>query len=178
MSDDAGGGREERYRAFITNSSEGQKVAEEARATATTAAPAVKSSPMVGAVRVLVVEDQRDTLEFLTWVLKKRGATVVGVGTARDALAIVRDSRPDLLISDIGLPDVDGYELIRQVRRLAATGHDIPAIALSAYARPEARTRALRAGFQAYLVKPVEPAELIAMVTRFVELPGAPRRSS
>jgi CheY-like chemotaxis protein len=71
---------------------------------------------------------------------------------------------------------VDGYDLIQQVRRSTAPARDIPAIALTAYARSEDRTRALRAGYQAHIAKPVEPAELIAMVTSFVELTGSNRR--
>jgi PAS domain S-box-containing protein len=148
------------------------------RAGAGAAAFDVETSPALAGIRVLVVEDEVDTLDFLTRLLQAHGATVLAVGAAADALAVVRDSKPDMLISDIGLPGVDGYELIQQVRRLSAPGRDLPAIALTAYARLEDRTRALRAGYQAHVAKPVEPAELIAMVASFVELTGAQRRSS
>jgi CheY-like chemotaxis protein len=89
----------------------------------------------------------------------------------------VRDGKPDLLISDIGLPEMDGYDLIQRVRREPSPGRDIPAIALTAYARTEDRTRALRAGYQAHIAKPVEPNELLAMIASFVELTGAGRRA-
>jgi CheY-like chemotaxis protein len=84
------------------------------------------------------------------------------------------DHRPQILVSDIGLPDLDGYELIRRIRQLEAAGLDsIPAVALTAFARSEDRTRALRAGFQAHVTKPVEPAELVATLASFAGLlPG------
>jgi PAS domain S-box-containing protein len=126
-------------------------------------------------IRLLVVEDEADTLEFLRRLLAAHGATVLTARSASEALALVQSERPDLLISDIGLPEVDGYDLIQKVRREQAPGHDIPAIALTAYARSEDRTRALRAGYQAHIAKPVEPNELLAMIASFVELTGARR---
>ena len=125
------------------------------------------------AIRLLVVEDEADTLEFLRRLLTTHGATVLTAATASEALSLVRDERPDLMISDIGLPEMDGYDLIQTVRRQPSPGRDIPAIALTAYARTEDRTRALRAGYQAHIAKPVEPNELLAMVASFVELTGA-----
>jgi len=128
------------------------------------------------AIRLLVVEDEADTLEFLRRLLTTHGATVLTAASAAEALSLARDERPDLLISDIGLPEMDGYDLIQRVRRQASPGRDIPAIALTAYARSEDRTRALRAGYQAHIAKPVEPNELLAMIASFVELTGAGRR--
>jgi PAS domain S-box-containing protein len=128
------------------------------------------------AIRLLVVEDEADTLEFLRRLLTTHGATVLTAANAGEALALVRSGNPDLLISDIGLPEVDGYDLIQRVRREPSPGRDIPAIALTAYARSEDRTRALRAGYQAHIAKPVEPNELLAMIASFVELTGAQRR--
>ena len=128
------------------------------------------------AIRLLVVEDEADTLEFLRRLLTTHGATVLTAASAHEALALVRDQRPDLLISDIGLPEMDGYDLIQRVRSEQSPGRDIPAIALTAYARSEDRTRALRAGYQAHIAKPVEPNELLAMIASFVELTGAGRR--
>ena len=125
------------------------------------------------AIRLLVVEDESDTLEFLRRLLTTHGATVLTAATANEALTLVRDQRPDLMISDIGLPEMDGYDLIQNVRRQPSPGRDIPAIALTAYARSEDRTRALRAGYQAHIAKPVEPNELLAMIASFVELTGA-----
>ena len=129
------------------------------------------------AVRLLVVEDEADTLEFLKRLLTTHGATVLTAATAREALSIVQDQAPDVLISDIGLPEMDGYDLIQRVRRGPSPGRDIPAIALTAYARTEDRTRALRAGYQAHIAKPVEPNELLAMIASFVELTGAQRKA-
>jgi PAS domain S-box-containing protein len=127
-------------------------------------------------VRLLVVEDEADTLEFLRRLLTTHGATVLTARNAPEALSLVRSEKPDLLISDIGLPEMDGYDLIQRVRREPSPGRDIPAIALTAYARSEDRTRALRAGYQAHIAKPVEPNELLAMIASFVELTGAGRR--
>ena len=125
------------------------------------------------AIRLLVVEDEADTLEFLRRLLTTHGATVLTAATANEALSLVLNQRPDLMISDIGLPGMDGYDLIQNVRRQTSPGRDIPAIALTAYARTEDRTRALRAGYQAHIAKPVEPNELLAMIASFVELTGA-----
>lgn len=122
-------------------------------------------------IRVLVVEDEVDNRELIRRLLEAHGAQVVTAGTASEAMAQASDHRPHILVSDIGLPDVDGYELIRRIRRLQAEGLDnIPAVALTAFARSEDRARALRAGYQAHIAKPVEPAELVATVASFVEL--------
>ena len=129
------------------------------------------------AIRLLVVEDEADTLEFLRRLLTTHGATVLTATTAPEALSLVRSEKLDLLISDIGLPEMDGYDLIQSVRREPSLGRDIPAIALTAHARSEDRTRALRAGYQAHIAKPVEPNELVAMIASFVELTGAGRRA-
>ena len=137
------------------------------------AAVGVDAGVALDAIRLLVVEDEADTLEFLRRLLTTHGATVLTAATAGEALSLVRDARPDLLISDIGLPEMDGYDLIQNVRRQPSPGRDIPAIALTAYARSEDRTRALRAGYQAHIAKPVEPNELLAMIASFVELTGA-----
>jgi CheY-like chemotaxis protein len=128
------------------------------------------------AIRLLVVEDETDTLEFLRRLLTTHGATVLTAATAGEALSLVQDAKPDLMISDIGLPEMDGYDLIQNVRRQPSPGRDIPAIALTAYARSEDRTRALRAGYQAHIAKPVEPNELLAMIASFVELTVARKR--
>jgi PAS domain S-box-containing protein len=128
-------------------------------------------------VCLLVVEDEVDTLDFVSQLLESHGATVLTARNAEEALALLRHERPDVLVSDIGLPEVDGYQLIQQVRREVPGGYDLPAIALTAYARSEDRMRALRAGYQAHIAKPVEPGELIATIASFVELTGAARRS-
>jgi CheY-like chemotaxis protein len=85
--------------------------------------------------------------------------------SAADALAALPDARPNILVSDVEMPGQDGYELIRKVRQLPAeAGGKVPAAALTAYARPEDRMRALMAGFQIHVPKPVQPAELVAVV--------------
>jgi CheY-like chemotaxis protein/two-component sensor histidine kinase len=135
-------------------------------------------SASLSGLRVLVVEDEPDTREFLERFLKTCGADVIVASTVDEALAALPDSRADILVSDIGLPAKDGYDLVHQVRQLPAeAGGAIPAIALTAYARSEDRTRAFRAGFQAHLAKPVEPTELVATISSFAGLIDAQRRS-
>jgi CheY-like chemotaxis protein len=114
---------------------------------------------------VLVVDDDRDARELLSRILEQAGAAVELAESAAEALAKLPRSRTDVLISDIGMPDADGYELIRRVRSLpSGDGAATPAIALTAFARSEDRTRALRAGYQLHIAKPVEPTELITAV--------------
>ena len=116
-------------------------------------------------VKVLVVDDQPDACELVARLLSECGATVVTARDAPQALAMLQDDHPDVLLSDIGMPGMDGYELLRRVRSLdAAHGGCTPAIAMTAFARSEDRTRALRAGFQVHVAKPVEPSELVATV--------------
>ena len=127
-------------------------------------------------LRVLVVEDEADSAEFVKRLLENHGATVGVAASARDALDILDRHQTDILISDIGLPEVDGYQLLERIRRRGvANGGSIPAIALTAFARPEDRTRALLAGYQAHLAKPIESTELIATVASFAELATAQR---
>jgi CheY-like chemotaxis protein len=129
-------------------------------------------------IRVFIVEDEPDTREFLERFLTGAGAQVEAVSTAKEALAKLPECDADILVSDIGLPDMDGYDLIQQVRQMGPQNCGaIPAIALTAYARTEDRTRALRAGYQAHLAKPVEPAELVATIASFAELIEGQRRS-
>jgi len=98
-------------------------------------------------------------------VLAQHGASVTTAGSAAEALAALDRARMDVLVSDIGMPDEDGYALIRKVRaRGGRNGPRIPAIALTAYARVEDRARALLAGFQLHVTKPVEPTELVTAV--------------
>jgi PAS domain S-box-containing protein len=133
------------------------------------AAPArAADAPLAGA-RVLVVEDEPDAQELVKRLLEEQGARVVTASSAGEALAAVEERPPDVMISDIGMPGMDGYELIRRVRANAAA-HDVPAVALTAYARPEDRTRALESGYQAHLAKPVVPAELLATVARLAHV--------
>ena len=118
-------------------------------------------------IRVFIVEDEGDSREFLWRLLARYGAIVTAVASASEALVQLPAANADILISDIGLPGTDGYELIRKIRASIPACARMPAIAVTAYARSEDRTRALRAGYQSYLVKPVEPGELVAMIASF-----------
>jgi CheY-like chemotaxis protein/two-component sensor histidine kinase len=116
-------------------------------------------------VKVLVVEDDPYTLEMLKVILQNRGAEVITALSGADALKALERSHPAALISDIAMPDQDGYELIEKVRGLRPEqGGDIPAAALTAYARVEDRIHALTAGYLMYVQKPVDPDELVAVV--------------
>jgi PAS domain S-box-containing protein len=118
-------------------------------------------------IQILVVEDQPDTRELIRHMLESHGAKVSEAATATEALDLVEHDRPNMLVSDIGLPDIDGYELVSRIRRRKDALASMPAIALTAFARPEDRTRALRAGYQAHIAKPVEPDELLVTVASF-----------
>lgn len=121
-------------------------------------------------IKVLVVDDEEDSLQFITFLLKQSGAIVTATFSASTALEALEQVKPDILISDIGMPNQDGYSLLRQIRLLTAEqGGNVPAIALTAYATEEDSHRALSAGFQKHLTKPVEPADLIAAVADLVE---------
>ena len=124
-------------------------------------------------LRVLVVDDEPDTRELLKVGLGRCGAEVSAAGSAGEALALMKAAVPDLLISDIGMPDEDGYALMRRVRQLQAeAGGRVPAIALTAYARTEDRMQALRAGYQMHVPKPVELAELVTVAASLARRAG------
>lgn len=116
-------------------------------------------------LRVLVVDDEPDARLLVQRLLEECEATVITAESAEQAVNAVLHHRPDVIVSDVGMPDEDGYSMIRRVRALGiARGGSVPAIALTAYARAEDRVRSVLAGFQLHIVKPVEPTELIAMV--------------
>ncbi len=130
--------------------------------TATAIAPQLLSG-----VNVLLVDDDSDTLKLMTTALTRRQATVTAVSSAGEAIKAIRRRRPDVLVSDIAMPDEDGYGLIEKIRSLEAGESDsIPAVAITAYAKEEDREKALSSGFQIYLAKPVELTELISVVAR------------
>ena len=127
--------------------------------------------PRLDAVRVLIVDDEADGRELIARILESRGAHPVSISSAEEALQILSTQRFDLLLTDIGMPDMDGFELIRQVRQLdPARSSPLPAIAITAYARPEDRYRSLLAGFHVHLAKPVEAPELIASIAGLLHL--------
>ncbi|OWY30530.1 hybrid sensor histidine kinase/response regulator [Herbaspirillum robiniae] len=124
--------------------------------------------PELSGLHVLLVEDEVDARELVQRILEERGATVDAVGSADEALDAFRHMRPNVIVSDIGLPGQDGYEFMRSVRALEssqASGAPMtPAAALTALARTEDRRRALMAGFQAHIAKPVDPLELLFLI--------------
>ena len=123
--------------------------------------------PDLAGVKVLVVDDEADARELAERILRDAHADVASAASAEEALRLLDSASPDVLVSDIGMPDVDGFDLLALLRaRANGQGGDLPALALTAFARPEDRQRALGSGFQAYLVKPLDPAELLATVAR------------
>jgi PAS domain S-box-containing protein len=126
-------------------------------------------------LHVLVVDDQPDARDLIGRVLEACEARVTTAADAEEGLRLAESARPDVLISDIGMPGTDGFELVRRVRALGADqGGRVPAIALTAFARSEDRTRALRAGFQVHLAKPVDPSELVVTVASVAGRVGEP----
>jgi len=126
---------------------------------------------------VLVVDDDRDARELIARILTDCHAKVRIAASAREAFEALRADGPDLLISDLGMPEVDGFELLSWVRGLGRDrGGLTPAIALTAFARSEDRLRALEAGFNSHISKPVEPSELIAAVASLVRPPASQSR--
>jgi CheY-like chemotaxis protein/two-component sensor histidine kinase len=126
---------------------------------------AFNNPPALKGVRVVIVDDEPDSRDLLVAALEQCEAKVFAFASASEALAAVSQLKPDVLVSDIGMPLEDGYSLIRKVRQLSAEqGGQIPAIALTAYARAEDRTRAIASGFQIHIAKPVEPTELATLV--------------
>jgi PAS domain S-box-containing protein len=121
--------------------------------------------PSLAGITVLALDDEPDARNLLRHVLESCGAKVILAASAQEAMPLVMSEKPDMIVSDIGMPGEDGYEFIRRVRSLRPEeGGRTPAAALTAFARAEDRTRALRAGYQSHIAKPVEPAELTAVV--------------
>jgi CheY-like chemotaxis protein len=132
--------------------------------------PLADRQSLLNDLRVLVVDDEPDARELIAQVLTGCGAEVVAVESASEALAEMERQRFDVLVSDIGMPLMDGYALIEKVRQLPEErGGRIPAAALTAYAGVEDRVRVLSAGYQFHIPKPVEPAELTTVVAKLAE---------
>jgi PAS domain S-box-containing protein len=135
---------------------------------------AIRDVDLAG-VKVLVVDDEPDARELVKRVLVQCKAEVTTAGGADEALSLLKSARPDVIVSDIGMPGKDGYTFLREVRALpAAEGGRTPAIALTAFARSEDRTRAMLAGYQVHVAKPIEPQELVATVASLAGRMGAP----
>ena len=129
------------------------------------------NAPNLRNIHALVLDDHQDTLEVFRTALESCMANVLTARTARDAVTILKTVRLDAIISDLAMPGEDGYSLIDKIRTLeTGTGKHIPAIALTAYVRVEDRTRALSAGFNLFVPKPVQPYELVAAIVNLTEL--------
>jgi signal transduction histidine kinase/CheY-like chemotaxis protein len=127
-------------------------------------------SPNLQGINVLVVDDEVDTRDLIVFILKEYGASVDAVASATDALEALALQKPDILLSDIGMPEMDGYMLIRQIRSLPPEqGGDIQAIALTAYAGETNQQQILQAGFQKHLTKPIEPSKLAMVIASLVK---------
>jgi signal transduction histidine kinase/ActR/RegA family two-component response regulator len=125
---------------------------------------AQKDTPLAG-LRILVVDDEADARILAQRVLEERGAEVVAVGSAAEALLAVNGDRQlSVVVSDIGMPERDGYDFIREMRAIPGNAGRVPAIALTALARDEDRKRTLLAGYQVHISKPVDPAELVTVI--------------
>lgn len=111
-------------------------------------------------IQLLVVEDEKDTRDLLRFLLTQHGAKVIAAENVPSAIAAFEEHRPDVILADIGMPGNDGFALIAYVRSVNAT----PVVAVTAYSNPEARERGLTAGFNAYLVKPFDPEEVVVTV--------------
>ncbi len=128
--------------------------------------PSAPTTPLSG-MRIMVVDDTADTRELLTFLLEANGAIVFAVASAAEALQTFAEFQPDIILSDIGMPEMDGYELMRSLRTLEA-GKSIPAIALTAYAGEIDREYAIAAGFQRHVAKPIDPDRVISYIVELV----------
>ena len=138
----------------------------------------LKSLPTLGGIQVLLVDDERDTLKMLSVILTEYKATVQTATSVEEAFEVLQWYKPDVLVSDLAMPEEDGYTLINRCREFGTkAGRQIPAVALTAYVRVEDRARALSAGFNMFVPKPVEPAELITAIANLTETgpDGLPR---
>ncbi len=130
-------------------------------------------SDSLDGLRVMIVDDEFDARELVMVMLQRCGAAMKSAGSAREALELIDEWKPDVVIADIGMPVEDGYDFIKRLRALPKEqGGTIPALALTAYARTEDRVRALSAGYQVHLSKPVDRAELAAVVARLAGRPA------
>ena len=129
----------------------------------------LNNSPIsLDGVQILVVDDDSDTRDLLEIILENNGAIVTVAASATEALTILEKSHPNILLSDIGMPQMDGYELIRQIRDLPSQDRNIPAIALTAYATDFDEQKVIAAGFQLHIPKPVEPEYLVNALAKLI----------
>lgn len=131
--------------------------------------PLLVHEPALQGVQVLVVDDEADTREFLVTALEQFGAIVTAAACTQEALQCFLANPPDVLLSDIGMPEADGYSLIKEIRALPPeAGGQIPAAAITAYVRGDDRQQALNAGFQLHVPKPIDPIQLLSVVVQLV----------
>lgn len=135
--------------------------------------PVNDKSPSLSNFRIVVVDDESDNLTLISFILKEAGAEVFATTSARDALASLPTFQPNLVISDIGMPEMDGYTLIHAIRSGSGPEAAVPAIALTAYAGEVNRRQILAAGFQSHLTKPIDLVELVAAIATMVPSSGA-----
>ena len=121
---------------------------------------------MLAGMRVLIVDDHEDTRDLLRFILTEREALIQTAASVEEALRVVHDWQPHLILSDLGMPDSDGYQLVKKLRATNGTGQ-IPVVALTGYAMDGERMRALATGFQGFLTKPVNPEKLISLLVDF-----------
>ncbi len=158
-------------------------VRREAGSDTTRAHPAIQNNavldclPELEGLRILLVDDEADSRELLNTVIGSCGARVKTANSAAEAFEIIQSEPFDVIVSDIGMPEEDGFSLIRKIRELSnEEGGNVPAIALTAYARIEDRIKALRSGFQMHVSKPVEPSELIVVVANLAGRTSRPEQ--
>jgi CheY-like chemotaxis protein len=157
----AGKGRGSSFRLSLPAQSSKSPAAGAAAVRASSRMASNGERPDLTGLRVLVVDDEPDARVMMHRLLESCGATALEAPDAAEAARLIHESRPAIVLSDIGMPGTDGYQFIREERR---KGVSIPAVALTAFARPEDRVRSIQAGFQAHLAKPIEPTELLALV--------------
>jgi CheY-like chemotaxis protein len=123
---------------------------------------------MLKGARILVVEDEPDTREMIAYAVKQQGAKAVQADSAKEALHLLEQEPCDLVISDIGMPDIDGYAFIRQLRSMPSPVSKIPAIALTAYAGEQQRNLSIEAGFTTHIPKPITLTELFRVIEKLI----------
>jgi CheY-like chemotaxis protein len=149
------------------NSAAGEQALGGLEAEADLRPPSQLVAPELRGLRVLVVDDDDDSRDLVLRILEKCEAITFSASSAEQALSIIERDVPDLLVSDIGMPGMDGYELMRKVRALPnQRARRVPAVAVTAYARSEDMRRALAEGFQLHMAKPIEPAAFASAVAR------------
>lgn len=128
----------------------------------------IRNFQTLDGLRIVVVDDDADSLVLTTFILESYGVETVTATSALEALEVIKQFIPDVLIIDIAMPEVDGYSLIRKVRRLNSPQNQIPAIAVTAMDSQEGRDLALKAGFQSYLIKPTDPNHIVTEIVNIL----------